>query len=134
LGKEKGEQMKYDPLVKPDSPEWLALDESERIQIVEDYHSEKRISLPSAKLHAIIHSVVENQLAEKDSPVTSQTLDRLMSEGLDRHDAIHAIGSVLATQLFSITRDDQTDGFDQSRFDAELTALNAKTWIEEAQE
>lgn len=53
----------------------------------------------NATLHAAIHTVVENQLALGD-PEVRETLDRLLADGLDRHDALHAIGSVLSEQLF----------------------------------
>jgi len=46
-------------------------------------------------MHGVAHVIVENQIAAGDSTVEPVTLARLMREGLDRHDAIHAIGSVL---------------------------------------
>jgi hypothetical protein len=50
-------------------------------------------------LHIAMHSVVEQQLADRNPPETAQALFRLMQAGLDRHDAIHLIGSTLATIL-----------------------------------
>jgi hypothetical protein len=43
----------------------------------------------------VIHTVVENQLALEDQAIVRETLARMISEGLARHEAIHAIGSVL---------------------------------------
>jgi hypothetical protein len=40
---------------------------------------------------------VETQLAEGHAEATA-ALDRLLQEGLDRHEALHAIGSVLAEE------------------------------------
>jgi hypothetical protein len=60
-----------------------------------DYH--KRAKQPfseSERLHAAAHVIVENQAALGDATVVPATLDRLMREGLDRHDAIHAIAYV----------------------------------------
>jgi hypothetical protein len=54
---------RYDPSNAPDPAEWLALDEQERILLVEYFHRSARIDLPEVNLHAIVHSVVENQLA-----------------------------------------------------------------------
>ncbi|MGY4511289.1 hypothetical protein [Bradyrhizobium sp. USDA 3650] len=45
-------------------------------------------------MHAVIHAVVESQIADRELPVRAAA-QRLMSEGLDRHEAIHAIRSVL---------------------------------------
>jgi hypothetical protein len=61
-----------------------------------------------------------------------------MSEGLDRHEAVHAIGSVLAGHLNDLMReiksgDDRVDT--TSRRDpnedyfAELEALTAEAWL-----
>jgi hypothetical protein len=89
----------YDPLVAPAAEEWLELDESERIWLVQDYHRRMRIDLPDAQGHAMIHSVVENQIAAGDALPVQRTMQRLLAEGLDRHDALHAIGAVLAEHL-----------------------------------
>jgi hypothetical protein len=93
---------RYDPHQAPDPKEWNALDEQERMQLVEQYHRRAGIRLPNAKVHAVIHAVVENQIVLGDELPVRRTLQRLMSEGLDRHDAIHAIGSVLAEHMFEL--------------------------------
>jgi hypothetical protein len=95
-----GDASLYDPLVSPDANEWLELDESERMMAVEAYHEEAGEELPNGKMHAIIHTIVENQLAE-NLLETHRTLKRLMDDGLDRHDGVHAIGSVLSQHMFS---------------------------------
>ncbi len=87
----------YDPLKAPDPAGWESLDEQERIALVLAYHRQAGITLPDA--HATIHVIVENQVAMGTKTPVRATLDRLLSEGLDRHDAIHAIGSVLAEHL-----------------------------------
>ncbi|NQV32496.1 MAG: plasmid pRiA4b ORF-3 family protein [Phycisphaeraceae bacterium] len=95
-----GEASAYDPLQTPDSQAWLALDEAERIMAVEAYHEEMGETLPGSKMHAIVHTIVENQLAE-NLLETHRTLKRLMDDGLDRHDGIHAVGSVLSQHMFN---------------------------------
>jgi hypothetical protein len=50
--------------------------------------------LPNERLHAATQLIVENRVAlGKAYPVRS-VLFRLMEEGLDRHDAIHADSSI----------------------------------------
>ena len=71
------------------------MDEAERIRLVEHYHRTARIKLPSVKAHSTFHVIVENQLAENVEPVV-RAMNRLTNEGLTRHDALHAIASVLA--------------------------------------
>src|SRR5438132_9770600 len=97
---------RYDPEVAPSAEAWLALDEAERIQLVEAYHRDARAEIPrkARRLHASIHTVVENQLALNDEPVV-RALARLRTEGLSRHDAVHAIGSVVAKWLYDLNKE-----------------------------
>jgi len=81
---------RYDPDNAPDPAEWLALEELTRIQLVEEHHRLARIKLPNLKAHAIFHAIVENQVAENLDPVV-RAMTRLTSEGLNRHEAVHAI-------------------------------------------
>lgn len=83
----------YDPEVVPEAREWLALDEPQRIDLAEDYHRAARIKLPNPTLHAVFHAIVENQIAEVLEPMVD-AMARLMKDGLSRHEALHAIGSV----------------------------------------
>lgn len=83
----------YDPEVVPEAREWLALDEPKRIDLAEDYHRAARIKTPNPTLHAVFHAIVENQIAEVLEPMVD-AMARLMKDGLSRHEALHAIGSV----------------------------------------
>jgi hypothetical protein len=127
----------YDPLVEPDPEEWLALDEQERISLVEAYHEAAEIDLPNAAAHAIFHAIVENQIAEGDSLPVKRVAQRLMSEGLDRHEAIHAIGSVLAVHINDLMREVRSNTPSSGgslppdpniRYYAELERLTADKW------
>jgi hypothetical protein len=91
--------LQYDPRQHVNSEAWQALDESERIESVRQYHRQNRIRLANESLHATTHVIVENQVALGDTFVARAVLLRLVAEGLDRHEAIHAIGSVLSEQL-----------------------------------
>lgn len=117
---------RYDPQHAPDPAEWLALDEQERIVLIGRFHRKTGERAPSQRMHAVIHSVVENQLAEAVEPVRA-ALVRLMAEGLDRHQAIHAIGSVLAEHLFEALRGSGTESLGEA-YHAALRELTAKTW------
>ncbi|MGZ8403660.1 MAG: hypothetical protein ACXWVR_10460 [Rhodoplanes sp.] len=64
--------VQYDPLEAPEPEEWLAIDEAERIHLVQDYHRRARVRLPNEKLHSVFHVVVENQIVLGDEiPVQS---------------------------------------------------------------
>ena len=90
----------YDPKKTTNPIEWLALDEWERTNLIVDYHDSADVELPNPQLHATCHSIVENQIAMVEK-VPARTLRRLMKEGLDRHEAIHAVGSVLVEQMYN---------------------------------
>jgi hypothetical protein len=122
----------YDPDTAPAPVEWLELDEAERLARASAYHRRKRIRLPNLQLHAVIHVVIENQVALGDQVVAS-TLARLEAEGLSRHDAVHAIGSVLAERLFELMREtcDVTDSA-YAQYLERLKDLTAARWRSEA--
>ncbi len=121
--------MKYNPLIPPEPQKWLQLDETERITIVEKYHKRHNIGIPNLKLHAVFHVIVENQLAMGVEPVVA-TLERLQREGLDRHQAIHAISTALADDFFNILQgnvDENTDS--ESEYFRKLNDLTAEGYL-----
>lgn len=118
---------KYDPERLPDAAEWLALDEQERIALAEAYHQAAGVKLPNIEMHATIHAVVESQIAEGHEPVI-RAMSRLTSAGLSRHDALHAVGSVLAQHLFELFKDGSTSTNPMSSYDAAVERLTAESW------
>jgi hypothetical protein len=118
----------YDPDIPPSSTDWLVADEGERIELVSEYHDREKIKLPNLQLHAVIHVVVENQIALGEAMVVN-TLRRLQGEGLNRHDALHAIGSVLAEDLYELMQEsDASTGASYQRYRERLQTLTAKNW------
>ncbi|HEU5236242.1 MAG TPA: hypothetical protein VFU37_03825 [Pyrinomonadaceae bacterium] len=76
----------------------------------------------------MFHVVVENQIALGDDIPAQKTLARLMREGLSRHDAVHAIGSVVASHMFNLingpkSKDSNADYYRQ------LEELTAEGWL-----
>jgi hypothetical protein len=121
---------RYDPEVAPDSREWLALDEGERLLLVEEYHRDARISMPrrARRLHATIHTIVENQLVLEDQTVVRATLQRLMKAGLTRHDAIHAVGSVLSEHIYDLLHMESLPAEGHAPYYAALQQLTVEKW------
>jgi hypothetical protein len=118
----------YDPLLAPDPAEWLAAEEGQRIALVVDYHEGARVKLPNKRLHAAIHVIVENQIAIGDNLPVRRVLDRLQSEGLDRHEAIHAIGSALAGHMSDLLNTRTRKGAADEAYWTELGRLTAEGW------
>ncbi len=120
--------MKYDPTDALDTKRWLSIDESKRVVLVEKFHERAGIKLPNKRIHAAIHTAVENQMALGEDFPTEETLNRLMGEGLDRHDALHAIGSVLSEHLYSLLKGESAGGFDEKTYRRDLEGLTAESW------
>jgi hypothetical protein len=116
--------MRYDPDTAPSASQWLALDEAERIALVERSHD---ASSPNLRVHAAIHATVETQIA-MSLPSVVNAVARLRSQGLDRHDAIHAIGSVLAGHMWELLRGDVAEGDPNAKYFADLDQLTAGSW------
>ncbi|MGH6858004.1 MAG: hypothetical protein ACRECP_10310 [Methylocella sp.] len=118
----------YDPCDPPDPEEWLNTDESQRIRLAEDYHRRAGIRPPNAQAHAVFHVIVENQAALGDEILVRGTLERLMGEGLDRHEAIHAIASVLSGHVADIARGKPARPDANAAYFAALRKLNVASW------
>lgn len=119
----------YDPLVAPDPDEWLAMDEMERTALVEDYHRRQKTRLPNLQAHAVFHVIAENQAAMGSETPAADKLQALMREGLDRHEAVHAIASVIAKMYHRVMQKENID--DLNRWYAEeLQELTKKKWEE----
>lgn len=123
--------MGYDPEVDPDPAHWLALDEAERLCRAKDYHDRYDPLLAEPELHAAIHVMIENQIATDDETPAREALERLMAEGLSRHDAIHALGSVLTEMIVAIANGDDGEEAERSRADAyndAIARITAEDW------
>lgn len=130
------DDLPYDPDIAPDPVEWLAVDEEERLDWIRAYHQEadddgtqddQQAELEEkTEVHVGLHVAVENQLAADDPPATRRALQRLLDEGLDRHQAIHAIGFVLLDEMMNSARE-QRD-FSSAGYTAQLDALTFESW------
>jgi hypothetical protein len=68
---------RYDPLKPLDPEEWLSIDDMERTVLIEDYPRRARIRLPNETIHAVLHNVVENQIALGDELPVRRKLQSL---------------------------------------------------------
>ena len=119
---------RYDPNQAPKPKAWLALDESERIRLVERYHRPAGVIGLSERVHALFHAVVENQVALADPAAVPRALQRLRQEGLTRHEARHAIGAVLARPIGHVRPSGGEAGDARGRYEADLEGLSADSW------
>ncbi len=73
----------------------------EGVDAIFDYSEESS----QARVHVAMHTAVENQIRLNTPPEAREALDRLMAQGMSRHDAIHAIAGLLAGQLWHVLKE-----------------------------
>jgi hypothetical protein len=123
-------QTSYNPERQPEAGSWLELPEVERMRMVTTYHMVNREKSGSQKAHAAFHVAVENRIAMGQGP-TVRAMERLCRQGLSRHDAIHAVSSVIANQLFEVSKlpPGQNDSTLQTELNAAIERLDGKSWL-----
>ena len=126
----KRKDQKYDPDRAPETGWWSSLTENEQIAAAEDHHRRAGIKLPRPQIHAATHVIVENQVLLGDETPVAATFERLLREGLSRHDAVHAIGSVLAPVMVEIMQS-EIPGDPNLTYYERLEELTAEGWISE---
>ena len=118
----------YDPIKRQNAKEWMELDEGVRLALIREFHEKLQEELPDLGLHAAMHCLVENQVVICNDLPVAATLERLTKEGLDRHDAIHAIASIVCRDLLDMMK--QGTSFSQERYSEQLVELTAKKWLQ----
>lgn len=119
--------MDYDADRAPDPQAWLAAGEDERLRAVEAHHAglASHARMPKPRLHAALHLVVEAQLAGGEPPEARRALARLVAGGLPRHEAVHAIGLLVANAASAAL---EGRAFDAATYARELDALTVEGW------
>ena len=118
---------RYDPEYAPNPEQWLALDEQERIDLAEEHHRIANIKLPNLQAHAALHAIVESQIAQNLESVV-RAMTRLTAGGLSRHEAIHAIASVLAEHIYELFNPAVNENNSASIYNAAIERLTARSW------
>jgi hypothetical protein len=118
----------YNPAKSIDSVEWLDLGEAERIDLVQMFHEELEDEMPddALSIHATVHVVVENQIA-MGVELVPETIAKLTRQGLDRHEAIHAIGAIITEDIFDIVNGNIQE-FSAKKYRRKLEKITAKRW------
>jgi hypothetical protein len=107
---------------------WSEIDDDERNEIVQKAHLRGRHPWgASLHLHAAMHVVVENQIALGEPPIVRATVERFRKAGVPRHEAIHAVGSVLAQQVFETQR--RLRPIPAGAYERNVAALDPKEWM-----
>lgn len=123
--------MPYDATKKLDHESWLALDLRQRQEQVEVYHVAPGSWHPpivNPPRHAMVHVVVESQIARGSGSPAYAKLQQLSRQGLHRHEAIHALGSAYIRHADAVDQGRvEMDDVDRSAL-AKLAGLTATSW------
>ena len=120
---------KYDPINSIEPEEWLALEEQDRIDQVRSFHEtlDDEMASDALSVHSTIHVIVENQLA-MGVELIPETIAKLTRQGLDRHEAIHAIGAIISADIFDVLQGN-TQEFSPKKYRRKLEKITAKRWV-----
>ena len=121
----------YNASEAPRPEEWLELDESLRLTLVERHHRHVDEPHPvpdNSRMHALIHVAIENQIADNNPPEAAAAIDRLRNEGLTRHEALHAAGSVVAGAIWGIMQGKKE--VDNKSMARQLAELTSEKWLD----
>jgi hypothetical protein len=116
----------YTPGAGKTDDSWLSVDEDGRIEIIERYHDEHddHPPAPNPRQHALYHNVIESQIAEDER--VADVYDHLVDEGVSRHNAIHAMGSVVQKYIKRAMKEGEP--IDEEAYRSELEALDPDEW------
>ncbi len=95
----------YDAFQPPPKDQWLALDEQERLMLVEEYHLDQEGDPDQLGLHAVFHVIVENRVAMGEQAAELR-IAGLMANGMDRHEAVHELAAEVAKEIFRLFESD----------------------------
>jgi len=91
--------LSYDPDLP--QPEWNQLTGEEKELLAINHVEAREPHVGSRSEHARFHVIVEDQIAMGEETPAAATLDRLMGEGLSRHESIHAIASIIMEEVLA---------------------------------
>ncbi|MEX2496992.1 MAG: hypothetical protein WD448_12935 [Woeseia sp.] len=119
----------YDPDHAPNPQQWLQLEGQERTRIIAEYLDRHGGYGGSLQRQAHLQALVETQLAEGVTPVKGAFM-RLRDNGLNRHEAIRALASVLGRCMPEVLNSEDTDAPPDKTYLAQLETLTADSAYE----
>lgn len=77
----------------------------------------------SQVMQGVFIKAAEDQLKNNDPPETAETMERLLSEGISKRDALSMIAWCIANEMTAVIESDEP--FDKDRFVKQLNTLPA---------
>lgn len=73
-------------------------------------------------VHTVLHAIVDKQILNGDPDFVAETYNRLMNEGMDEHDCLHAIIAIYAELYFANFR--KGSQFDYLDYSSRLSQIS----------
>ncbi len=115
--------MEYDPNDPPPRDAWQSLSEGEQVLSVREYHRKAGAEVPNLQLHAIVHTIIENQAVLDENTPVPAALGHLQEKGLTRHQAIHAVADVLMDHMDALMDSTGAEAFNVDGYYDDVRAL-----------
>lgn len=105
-------------IAERDHPQWRRQLENDTLP--EEVVDENGTTI-NPRMHLVIHSMVERQLAAGDPPGVVEAAQQLAAAGASQHEIRHEIGQAVANQLWRMLADGQP--LNQAQYLAELQRI-----------
>jgi Domain of unknown function (DUF1841) len=102
-------------LVVAEHPEYRA--------VLDDPMSDELVEGANPRLHVALHLVIANQLWDDTPPEVWQAARRLLAQGHDRHEILHALAHELSHELYPVLTGQHAPDPDMTAYRARLRAL-----------
>ena len=89
------------------------------------YPQEINGSVINPFVHTVWHVMVDKQIQDESPEFVAEAYNRLMKEGLNSHDALHAVIGVYADLYYGTFR--KGDGFSNLDYESQLDRLSVST-------
>lgn len=123
---------RYDADVNPDPVLWISTRKEERWQAIERYHVESSACFgDDVGFHAFMHSLVEEMLMSEQMPSVGAAFARLRTEGIQRHQAIHALAYRLRNLISKLSEGAELTQDDSDAAIQEIDQMTAASWLME---
>ena len=86
------------------------------------YPQEINGSIINPFVHTVWHVMVDKQIQDESPEFVAETYNRLMKDGLESHDALHAIIGIYADLYYGTFR--KGDGFSNLDYESQLQGLS----------
>jgi hypothetical protein len=118
-----GEEVEVDPADEDERELLVVAEHPEYRAVLDDPMSDELVEGANPRLHVALHLVIANQLWDDTPPEVWQAARRLLAQGHDRHEILHALAHELSHELYPVLTGQHAPDPDMTAYRARLRAL-----------